>query len=200
MQSDSENDSTDVSLLKKVQEGNTEAGQRFDACYRALLAYWGQRSGVPAADLPDHVQSVFAAVFRSLPSFSKDRPVGGSFRGWLLKISNDLVADYFRKKQKRNEVPLPEEIAWQDRLSLLAEEENSPLPPSRKILAQQIQKMIQTDFEAKTWQAFMLLVVEELDAVEVGRRLGMTPHAVRKAKSRILKRVKSEFGDLAPWS
>jgi RNA polymerase sigma-70 factor (ECF subfamily) len=193
-------EATDESLLKKVQKGDGDAWRRLEACYRPLLMYWAARGGVSQADLPDHVQNVFTAVFRALPSFSKYRPGGGSFRGWLLIISGNFIADYFRKKRKRPEVPLPDEIPWKDHLARLTEEENSPRPPSRKILARQIEKMIRTEFDEKTWTAFMLLVVEELDATEVGKRLGKTPHAVRKAKSRVLKQVKSEFGDMSPWA
>ena len=192
-------DSTDLSLLKRVQKGEPDAGQRFVELYRPLLTYWARRGGVPGEDLDDHVQNVFVAVLKSMPAFTKDRPQGGTFRGWLLKISGNFVADFYRKKRRRAEVPLPDEALLQAELARLAAEENSPSPPSRRILAERIQQVIERDFEPKTLEAFRLLTIEELDAGTVASRLQMTPHAVRKAKSRVLKRLRSEFRDLAPW-
>jgi RNA polymerase sigma-70 factor, ECF subfamily len=194
-----EDESTDPSLLKRVQKGEQSAGQRFVELYQPLLTYWARRGGVPSEELDDHVQNVFVAVLKAMPAFTKDRPEGGSFRGWLLKISNNFAADFYRKKRRRPEVPLPEEALSKAELARLVAEENSASPPSKRILAERIQQVIERDFEPNTLEAFRLLTIEELDAGTVASRLQMTPHAVRKAKSRVLKRLRSEFGDLAPW-
>jgi RNA polymerase sigma-70 factor, ECF subfamily len=190
---------TDPSLLQRVQKREADAGNRFVELYGPLLTYWARRGGVPDQELADHVQNVFVAVLKAMPAFSKDRPQGGSFRGWLLKISGNFVADYFRRKRKRPEVPLPDEAVSEAELSRLAAEENSSSPPSRRILAERIQQVMERDFEPKTLEAFRLLTIDELDAGAVAVRLQMTPHAVRKAKSRVLQRLRTEFGDLAPW-
>jgi RNA polymerase sigma-70 factor (ECF subfamily) len=56
--------------------------------------------------------------------------------------------------------------------------------------------LVQGEFEERTWQAFWLNVVEERSPADVAAELGVTPAAVRKAKSRALYRLKEEAGDL----
>ena len=55
---------------------------------------------------------------------------------------------------------------------------------------------VQGDFEPRTWQAFWHCQVEGRDTDEIGAELEMTPAAVRKAKYRVLRRLREEFDDL----
>jgi RNA polymerase sigma-70 factor (ECF subfamily) len=55
---------------------------------------------------------------------------------------------------------------------------------------------VRGDFEEKTWQAFWLTVVEGRLAATLTRDLGMLPASIRQAKSRVLRRLKQEVGDL----
>lgn len=56
--------------------------------------------------------------------------------------------------------------------------------------------LIRGEFEERTWEAFWRAGVEEQDTAAVGASLGMTPTAVRIAKSRVLARLRQEAGDL----
>jgi RNA polymerase sigma-70 factor, ECF subfamily len=51
-------------------------------------------------------------------------------------------------------------------------------------------------FEERTWQMFWPTFVDERSSVDLTAELGVTPAAVRKAKSRVLRRLKEEFADL----
>ena len=51
-------------------------------------------------------------------------------------------------------------------------------------------------FEANTWGAFWRTAIDDIRATEVAEELGMTAVAVRKAKSRVLHKLKDEFGYL----
>ena len=55
---------------------------------------------------------------------------------------------------------------------------------------------IRGEFEPRTWQAFWLVQVDGKGTDEVGAVLAMTPAAVRKAKRRVLVRLRQELGDL----
>jgi RNA polymerase sigma-70 factor (ECF subfamily) len=57
-------------------------------------------------------------------------------------------------------------------------------------------RLIREEFEERTWEAFWRTAVDDRTAVEVGAELGMTPGAVYVAKSRVLKRLREEFGEL----
>ena len=57
-------------------------------------------------------------------------------------------------------------------------------------------ELIRGEFEVRTWQAFWLTAVEARSPAEVAVELGMSPGAVRVAKSRVLKRLREELGGL----
>ena len=55
--------------------------------------------------------------------------------------------------------------------------------------------LIRDEFEPRTWQAFWLTAVEGRTPTEVSAELGMSPGAVRVAKSRVLQRLREELGE-----
>jgi RNA polymerase sigma-70 factor (ECF subfamily) len=56
--------------------------------------------------------------------------------------------------------------------------------------------IVQPEFEQITWQAAWRTTIDGRSATEVGEELGMTPAAVRKAKSRVLQRLRVEMEGL----
>src|SRR6185369_9618116 len=61
----------------------------------------------------------------------------------------------------------------------------------RQIL-QRLLTLLEPEFEPTTWQAFRLVAVEERSVGEAAQALGLSPNAVRIAKSRVLKRLRQE--------
>jgi RNA polymerase sigma-70 factor (ECF subfamily) len=57
-------------------------------------------------------------------------------------------------------------------------------------------ELVRGEFEVRTWQAFWLSTVEDRDPGVVGQELNMTPNNVRQARSRVLRRLREELGDL----
>jgi RNA polymerase sigma-70 factor (ECF subfamily) len=57
-------------------------------------------------------------------------------------------------------------------------------------------ELVRGQFEERTWQMFWRTFVDERSPVDVAADMGATPAAVRKAKSRVLHRLKDEFADL----
>jgi RNA polymerase sigma-70 factor (ECF subfamily) len=55
--------------------------------------------------------------------------------------------------------------------------------------------MIRGEFEPRTWEAFWQTAVDGRPAADVAAELGMTPGAVRVAKSRVLHRLRTDLGD-----
>src|SRR5437773_1866031 len=53
---------------------------------------------------------------------------------------------------------------------------------------------IRGEFEPRTWQAFWQVQIDGKATDDVGAELGMTPAAVRKAKRRVLVRLRQELG------
>jgi RNA polymerase sigma-70 factor (ECF subfamily) len=56
--------------------------------------------------------------------------------------------------------------------------------------------LLRTEFQERIWQMFWLTFVDERSPVDVAAEMGVTPAAVRKAKSRVLHRLKEEFTEL----
>jgi RNA polymerase sigma-70 factor (ECF subfamily) len=56
--------------------------------------------------------------------------------------------------------------------------------------------VIRGAIEWRTWQAFWLTAVEGRLPRDVALELGISPGAVRVAKSRVLKRLRDELGGL----
>jgi RNA polymerase sigma-70 factor (ECF subfamily) len=57
-------------------------------------------------------------------------------------------------------------------------------------------ELVRGEFEERTWQMFWQTFIEDRSPVDVAAALGVSPAAVRKAKSRVLHRLKEEFADL----
>jgi RNA polymerase sigma-70 factor (ECF subfamily) len=56
--------------------------------------------------------------------------------------------------------------------------------------------LVRGEFENRTWEAFWRTAVEDRPARDVADELGMSVLAVYKAKSRVLRRLRQELGDL----
>jgi RNA polymerase sigma-70 factor (ECF subfamily) len=55
---------------------------------------------------------------------------------------------------------------------------------------------VRTQVRENTWRAFVGTALEGRPAGDLAEELGMTPGAVRVARSRVLQRLRSELGDL----
>jgi RNA polymerase sigma-70 factor (ECF subfamily) len=56
-------------------------------------------------------------------------------------------------------------------------------------------RQIQARVEPATWEAFHRTAIDGESTDEVAASLGITPAAVRKAKSRTLQRLRKQIGD-----
>jgi RNA polymerase sigma-70 factor (ECF subfamily) len=57
-------------------------------------------------------------------------------------------------------------------------------------------RQIQSGFQASTWLAFWRVVADGQSPTVVAEELGMTAAAVRQAKSRVMRRLRQQLGDL----
>ena len=74
---------------------------------------------------------------------------------------------------------------------------NEEDPPSEvRSLYLRALELVRAEFEAGTWESFWLVAVEGRTPAEVATQTGRSPGAVRQAKSRVLRRLKEEVGEL----
>jgi RNA polymerase sigma-70 factor (ECF subfamily) len=187
---------TPLSLLERARARDEVAWYRLMALYRPLVLYWCARKRVAAADCEDVTQEVFAATARALAHFRRDRP-GDTFRGWLRAVTSNQILLYFRRRQGQ---PLAEggSEALQ-RLQDLPDPLTDPVPGEEAEMSrlyQQALEQVRCEFEDSSWRAFWLTAIENREPASVVGELGMTTAAIRQAKSRILRRIKQELGDI----
>jgi RNA polymerase sigma-70 factor (ECF subfamily) len=183
---------TPLSLLQRARGKDEQAWHRLVGLYRPLVLFWCSRGRVASGDLEDVAQEVFACMARDLGGFRRDRP-SDTFRGWLRVLTRNQVLVYFRKNQGRVAAEGGTD-AWQ-RLLEVAGPEPDEEEQIRSVYRQALDQ-VRCEFEESTWQAFWLTAIEERSPAALTDELGMSPAAVRQAKSRVLRRIKEELGDV----
>jgi RNA polymerase sigma-70 factor, ECF subfamily len=191
---------TSLTLLQRLRANEPDAWQTLVHLYTPLLYHWCARAGLQGADADDVRQEVFRAVAAHLGGFRRDRP-GDSFRGWLRAVTRSMILLHFRKSGRQ-----PQGSGGSDAFAQLQEVVDPTAAPPDDAdtdaatetdgLCCRALELVRGQFEERTWQMFWRTFVDERSPVDVAAELGATPAAVRKAKSRVLHRLKEEFADL----
>jgi RNA polymerase sigma-70 factor (ECF subfamily) len=187
---------TSLTLLARLRDNEPAAWSSMVQLYTPLVRRWAERGGLAGADVDDLTQEVLRAAVTALPQFRRDRP-GDSFRGWLYGITRNALRRHFERAARA-----PRAAGGTDAQLRLQEvagpeaETDAEGQDDRNALFRRALELVRGQFEEKTWQAFWLTAIDGLTPDEVAPRLGLTPVAVRKYKSRVLQRLRSEFGDL----
>jgi len=189
---------TSSSLLRRFQAHDPEAWRQWADLYGPLVYFWCRQYGLRPEDAADVFQEVFSAVACGIRGFQHNR-TRGRFRGWLWTITRNKIQDHFRRLPGQEEV-----LGGTDALARMAEipqelpEEQTSSQDRSQLsgLAQRAMKMVQAEFEPRTWTAFWRTAVDRQEAARVAEELGISPGAVRIAKSRVLRRIRAVLGDL----
>jgi RNA polymerase sigma-70 factor (ECF subfamily) len=189
-------ESTSHSLLRRIQQQEPAAWERFSQLYGPLVYRWCRINGLQEPDADDVIQDVFHAVFQGIARFQRET-VGQSMRGWLWTITRNKICDHFRRRQAE---PIASGgTAGQEVFAQLADMPELDVGPVESYIAELSQRalrFIQTEFEASTWQAFWAMAIEGRSAADTARQLGITTAAAFKAKSRVLNRLRRELDGL----
>jgi RNA polymerase sigma-70 factor (ECF subfamily) len=183
-------------LLERVRRNDAEAWRRLMELYRPLVIFWCTRGGVAVDDAEDVAQGVFVATAADLRGFRRDRP-GDTFRGWLRVVTRHQIALHFRRNRDHVRAEGGSQ-AWEklasvaDPLAEAGEDEQAEVNQLHRRAVEQVRG----EFEERTWQAFWMTAIEGRAPADLAAELGMTPTAIRQAKSRVLRRLRQEMGEL----
>ncbi len=192
-------DSISSSLLVGIRSWRADAWRRLVHIYGPLVYRWCVEAGLSRQDAEDLGQEVFRAVATRIDRFQRTKP-GDTFGGWLRIITRHKVADFWRQKSKR-----PRTIDGSEFLDLVSrptaqstgftdtETERAEL---QDVICQRALQLIRAEFRETSWQAFWGTAVEGRATADVAADLNLTAMAVRKAKSRVLRRLREEFTGL----
>jgi RNA polymerase sigma-70 factor (ECF subfamily) len=186
---------TSLTLLGRLRADDADAWSRLLRLYGPLVTYWVGRAGVTGADAEDLVQDVFREVVGGLASFRRDRP-GDTFRGWLRGVTRIALLRHGRRAGRQ--VHAAGGTHALERINALPDQvpdEDDP-PAEQHALYRRALELVRGEFEDKTWKAFWATTVEGQSATEAAALLGLSSAAVRQAKSRVLRRLKEEVGEL----
>lgn len=182
---------TPVSLLERLRLCPDEASwQRLVQLYTPWIQSWLRSQGLAGADVDDLAQEVMLVLVRELPHFRHDLR-RGAFRRWLRGIILNRLRAFWRA---RKDSPAPATLNQladpQSELSRTWDREHNAHVVRRLL------ELLEADFEPGTWQAFRLVVLEGKSSPEAARILGVSPVAIRVAKSRVLSRFRQEADGL----
>lgn len=190
------NQVTPLSLLERVRANDPEAWRRLVRLYQPLVLFWCRRGGLHGPDAEDVAQEVFAGAAAGLAGFRRDRP-GDSFRGWLRGITRNHILLHFRRNHGKPRAEGGSD-AWQhlqgvaDPLAGPADDEDQEVNQLYRRAVEQVRG----EFEAPTWEAFWRTAIEGRSPASLADELSTTAAAIRQAKSRVLRRLKQEMGEL----
>jgi RNA polymerase sigma-70 factor (ECF subfamily) len=187
---------TSPTLVDRLKRHDPEGWRRHVQLYGPLIYRWCRRGRLGPEDAADVAQEVFRTVAARIQDFRRDRP-GDSFRGWLWTITRHKIGDHLRRLQRQ-----PSAAGGSDaHMGLLNLPERLPddeeAAADFSALVHRAMDLVRAEFAERTWQAFWRTAVEGRTATDVAGELGVTPDAVRMAKSRVLRRLREELPDMA---
>ena len=187
-------DSVSSSLLDRLRAQSPDAWDRFVDLFLPVLYQQGRRSGLQSADARDVAQEVLQAVSAGVGKFHRQGP-HASFRGWLWTLSRNKIVDCLRRQGRmENAIGGSSAREWFDRLP--AKEHAQCEDRFSASLYRRGLELIQGEFTQRTWKAFWRLAVDGCTPADVADELGVSVNAIYLAKSRVLRRLREELGDM----
>lgn len=192
---------TSTTLIVQIRDGESVAWSRFMELYTPLIRYWCRKPGgkLTRLDRQDITQEALAKVGKSIKDFDEHRE-GRSLRAWLRTITQHTIADFLDKNEKRKDVSQlmsdtgphkhPGKEAYNKPFELVEDSRE------KIVLLRQVLKAVKLEFSREQWEVINLFVNAEKTSPEVAEAMNMKPDAVRKIKSRILKRIREEYAKL----
>lgn len=190
-------------LLTRLKDWDDQESWRefFDA-YWQLIYNSGIKAGLTHTEAEEVVQEVVVSVAKKMPEFKTD-PAAGSFKAWLLKITQWRITDQFRKRARHQAMHRPP--AHDD--SRTGTIERIPDPAADKVeevwdiewqnnLLQTALNRTKSSVKPQQFQMFDLLVNKQWSALKVSRRLHVNLAQVYYAKYKVSTLVKREIRKL----
>lgn len=188
-------DQTSLTLIERVRARDESSWHGLVELYGPLVFSWCRRGGLGDEDAADAVQNVFTAVASNIATFRRDKP-GDSFRGWLRVITRNQILMHFRRASTRPQPGVGGSTAnlkiQQLPDNAIDDDEEHSADEQHGLFLRGLE-VIRAEFEERTWQAFWQNVVEERPSDVVAQELGMSTGAIRQAKYKVLKRLRTEL-------
>ncbi len=191
---------TRPSLLRRIKNWQDHASwEDFFNTYSGLIYNVARKCGLNDSQAQDVTQETIICVSKSIRNFKYD-PAVGSFKAWLLTVTQSRIDDQFRRnKRLGHHVPLPEEtgtgISVPARLVSQAPEEIWNTEWERTLFEAADAK-VRRRVEPQTYQMFELQVNRHWTPQRIAERFDVTVGQVYLAKNRVTRMIKEEYDRL----
>lgn len=187
------------SLLVRLKDSeDQESWQQFFDSYWRLIFSVARKAGLTESESEEVVQETVVAVSKSMTGF--EYQAKGSFKAWLLRITQRRIVDQFRKRLPWTKALADDPASgtsgtrWVDRLA-------APEPDIDGIWDEEWrQNLIHTAMQRvkglvnpRQYQMFDLYVLKEWPVREVARSLDVSAARVYLAKHRVSRMVQDEL-------
>lgn len=188
---------TRASLLLKLHDPQDhEAWVEFVSLYEPVICRMLRKSGLRNADAQDVLQELLLAVSRNIERWEHGSQ-HGSFRGWLRRVTRNLVVSWVRRQQRQV-------TTWSIDLDALLDSPPVADGPEtdefdlelRRALFHVASEQVRAEVRPQTWQAFWEVAVAGTSVAEAAVTLGITAGAVRVAKCRIVARLREVVAEM----
>ena len=182
------------SLLLRLNANGTmerELGwQDFYDRYFPIIMGFARRTGARDEEAEDVAHEVMTNFFRASSRFEYD-PKAGRFRGYLKAATLNTLRGRWRKQRDMVDVDAGTDLPIEDRVDA---DELWDREWTRSLITRALTAIKDGGNQSEqSWEAFELYGRRGVPVDEVAERLGMTPEAIRQAKSRISRQVRNEI-------
>ena len=186
LQSDQLSNLTDDEVLVKAIAGDKEAfGILYERYVSRIYTYIYYRTG-NKHDAEDLTARVF---YRAIEHIGRYDRRGVPFSAWLYRIAHNLVANWHRDRQRRQEVPIDDVINLQARL------EPPELAMLNRMDVERMMRVIQA-LSSERQELIVLKFVQDMSNAEIGRIMQRSEGAIKSLYHRTLLSLRDDLGFL----
>jgi len=188
---DSHSTVTSISLLAQIRhdDRSPSAWRAFVDRYGPRIYEWCLNRRLQPADAEDVTQEVLLKLARRLGEFEYDPKQ--SFRGWLRRVTENAIIDFFRdQKEKKNNALGGEgflEIA-EDRQDLAKRLEGA----FDLELLDLAKRRVRSRIDKNRWKAWEMMAVDQMSAKDVSGHLEMKIPTVYSSRFQVQKMIADE--------
>ncbi|TWT30565.1 ECF RNA polymerase sigma factor SigE [Thalassoglobus neptunius] len=184
---------TRASLIEQLADSNCQpAWDEFVRLYQPAIYRVACNRGLQHADAEDLTQDVLTQIGCKVKDF--DVSGSGSFRGWLGKITRDMLVDGLRRRQRAVDVASGDSGVRGQLAELPSRDETGTLiqiEVRREQLMSACER-IRFQFSEPVWLSFWLTAIEQQSIAKVAEQLNRSEGSVRVARCRVMNRLKEE--------
>lgn len=169
----------DVALVERAKTDSAAFGELYERYVGRIYSYIYHRTS-SQVDAEDLTERVFVQALTHLSGYTYR---GLPFSVWLFRIAHNVVANWYRDRQRNKTLPIEE---------TLAEEADATDRLERVEDAAQLRKLI-ARLPQDRQQLLLLKFSQELSHAEIGKIMGRSEGAVKALLHRTLKAMREDL-------